>query len=270
MFRLYNVVKLIKYSFLTSKILQLHLKLNKFLNVHPGQYLMLWVPRVGEIPLAVADYDNHNLMLIIAKKGKVTSYIHDNIGSFNYFHIRGPYGRGYNYSGLKKALIIGGGYGVASLLYLAKKMFEKKIKIFTFVGFRTKKDIILMEYFKRYSSLIYVATDDGSLGFKGTVLDLLKAKFDEVKPDKVFVCGPERMEYRVLHYLYNKGIEAEMSLERLIKCAIGLCGSCVLQPLGLLVCKDGPVFSSDVLIKVKDFGRVWHSSSGKEVTLNES
>ncbi len=230
---------------------------------------MLWVPRVGEIPLAVANLEDREMMLIIAKKGKVTSYLHERIGELKYLHIRGPYGHGYSYSGIKKAMIVGGGYGVASLLYLARKMYEDGVDVVALLGFKKKEDIILLDYFQKYVSKIYVATDDGSYGFKGTVLDILKEKILRLNPEKVYVCGPELMEYNILKFLHSKSIPAEFSLERLIKCAIGICGSCVLQPLGLLVCKDGPVFPIDILVKVRDFGKKRHTFSGKEVSINE-
>ncbi|OYT31325.1 MAG: dihydroorotate dehydrogenase electron transfer subunit [Thermofilum sp. ex4484_79] len=269
MLRLYKLGKVVQYDFLNEKILRVKLKFDDAFSAQPGQYIMLWIPRIGEIPLAVALAYKDTLIVIIAKKGKVTTYIHENIGKMRFLHVRGPYGHGYNYSDIKKGLLVGGGYGVASLLYLAKRMNEYGAEVLSLLGFKTKRDMILVDEFKMFSRVL-VSTDDGSFGFKGTVFDLMKNIVNEYGPEKVFVCGPERMEYNILNYLIHKNISVEVSLERLIKCALGICGTCVLEPLGLLVCKDGPVFPGEILIKIEDFGKYWHDSSGKRVAIHES
>lgn len=264
---LYRVGRISGWSRIAHNTVSITLCPAKSLRAEPGQYVMLWIPRVGEIPLAVASLKKGHMRLIVAKKGRVTGYIHQNIGSMDKLLFRGPYGSGYSVN-VDKALLIGGGYGSASLLFLAEVLGSRNAEITTLLGFRRAEDAILTEDFSRYSSKLLVSTEDGSLGFRGTVVQLATRVLRGSKDfDKVFICGPESMEAKLLRIALESGLEAEISLERLIKCAVGLCGACTLEPLGLLVCKDGPVFSSKILEKIEDFGRYWHDSYGRRVPI---
>ena len=241
--------------------------LKKSISAEPGQYIMMWLPRVGEIPLSISMIKDKEIRLIIARKGKVTSHLFSNINKIKYLHIRGPYGRGFTYKNVRKALIIGGGYGLAPLRFLATRIRSEGGEIHSCIGFKTKDDAILLDELKKVSKDVYISTNDGSLGIKGTVISALEEALRKGKYDKAFVCGPELMEKEVLTLLLKNGISVEVSLERLIRCSVGICGSCVLEPHGLLVCKDGPVFSGEVLANVGDFGKYWHERSGRKVII---
>jgi len=84
----------------------------------------------------------------------------------------------------------------------------------------------------------------------------------------VYACGPEIMIYKVFQICENYNIELKASLERIMRCGCGLCGLCSIDPLGLLVCKDGPVFSSKDLRRMEDFGKYRRDFTGKKIPIN--
>ena len=114
-----------------------------------------------------------------------------------------------------------------------------------------------------------ITTDDGTCGrkcFTTTILEeLLKNKKNKIKI--VYTCGPEIMMKKVLDICNKYKIECEASLERVMKCGFGVCGSCMINDV--TVCKDGPVFNSKQLNKMSEFGNFARLKSGKKVTLNE-
>jgi dihydroorotate dehydrogenase electron transfer subunit len=119
------------------------------------------------------------------------------------------------------------------------------------VAAKTKADLLFLREFKKCGKTI-VATDDGSAGMRGFATDALAETLKEKGFDRVYACGREEMLAKVLKMVQKAGIPAELSTERYMKCGVGLCGQCSLG--GKLVCKDGPVFSSDELAKT-EFGK---------------
>ena len=84
----------------------------------------------------------------------------------------------------------------------------------------------------------------------------------------VYACGPEIMLYKLFQVCEKHQIEYYASLERIMRCGTGLCGLCALDPLGLLVCKDGPIFSSEILRELEDFGKFKRDFSGKKIPID--
>lgn len=253
---------------LTRDIKMYTLRINESLNSDPGQYVMVWAPGVGEIPISLSLVDGEIFRLVIARKGKVTSYIHENIKEGDKLYFRGPYGNGFKLQG-GKALIVGGGYGVAPLLFLARELARRYARPDVVVGFRSKEHAILISEFEEYADRLVVSTDDGSLGVKGTAVDVASQLIDKNIYTTLYTCGKEQMMYKLVELAVNRGIKTQASLERLIKCGVGICGSCVLEPLGFRVCRDGPVFDGETLLKTVDFGRFWHDSTGKRIPIEE-
>jgi dihydroorotate dehydrogenase electron transfer subunit len=107
-----------------------------------------------------------------------------------------------------------------------------------------------------------ISTDDGSKGFHGFAADLAIKQLQKEGVDMVYTCGPEMMMKTLLDNCSDLGFQA--SLERYMKCAIGLCGQCCIGK-GLRVCKEGPVFDGKTLKKVEDFGVFRRDSSGKKI-----
>jgi len=184
--------------------------------------------------------------------------------------IRGPFGVGYKIRG-KKPLIAAGGIGIAGLRLLAYKMVNKGIFPTIVIGARTSSENIFHREFEdlgRKGLLEYLPiTDDGSLGQKGLASQAVKELISSQSFDQLYGCGPERMLYEIFKIAVQNKIQLQLSLERYMKCAIGICGQCALDDSGLLVCKDGPVFSRNDLLRSSDFGRYIRSASGKKFPI---
>lgn len=144
-------------------------------------------------------------------------------------------------SGRDRCLLVGGGVGVAPLLYLAKELKNKGMEPAVLIGTRTSKDIVLKEEFEKYAE-VYYTTEDGSYGEKGypTQHSLLQESFQHI-----FCCGPSPMMKAVAQYAYLNKIDCEVSLENMMACGIGACLCCVndTQKGHQCVCTEGPVFN---------------------------
>ncbi len=219
-------------------------------NPQPGQFVMLWVPGVGEIPLSVADYSDGNLLLAIARRGRVTSYIYSEVKRGDRLYVRGPYGRPFTRPPPgSRVMLVGGGSGVAPLNFLARAVREAGASCTAILGYRTAGEAFLTDSFSRYCQTV-VSTDDGSLGVRGLATDVASQLLSAGAFDRVYACGPEPLIEKMLFLSIEKGLPFEASMERYMRCAVGVCGSCVLEPVGLRVCRDGPVFSGEVLRRV--------------------
>ena len=139
-------------------------------------------------------------------------------------------------------LLVGGGVGVAPLLYLGKVLKEKGVEPTFLLGARSAKDLLMLSEFEKYGRVL-VTTEDGTMGEKGFVTNhsvLQQEQFDMIQ-----VCGPTPMMKAVARYASEKGIECEVSLENLMACGLGACLCCVEKTKegNLCVCKEGPVFN---------------------------
>jgi len=202
----------------------------------PGQFILVWLPRLAERPFAVVD--DSPLAFTVAKVGKFTQALH-NLKEGDRIWFRGPFGKGVFKLEGEEHLLIGGGYGVAPLYFLAKKSL-KGHKMTMIIGAKSKNELLFEEKFNRLRIKVQVATEDGSRGENGLAPNLLYKILSEKKVDCVYACGPMPMLAKVVEICHNFKVNFQISLETIIKCGIGVCGSCSYQ--GKLVCQDGPVF----------------------------
>ncbi len=234
---------------------------DKEINAMPGQFVMVWVPRVDEKPFTVTQNGKH-LGFSVKKRGKATQAMHE-MKKGDILGIRGPYGDGiFDLSGRKKIMLVGGGCGTLGLELLLEDAVRKKMKVDAIIGADTKKNLLSVDRFRKLGANVMITTDDGSFGTKGFVTTVLEEKLKSQKYDGIYVCGPEIMVHFVLKLGLKYGVEVQASLERWMKCGFGVCGQCVLDPMGLRVCKDGPVFKTDVLKKIDNFGFFTRNKSG--------
>ena len=217
----------------------------------PGQFVMVWIPGIDEIPMALSSANS----ISVQKVGDATSALFA-LGEGDLIGIRGPLGTGFTPVG--PTLAIAGGIGAAPLLPLAERG-----KVDTFLlGARTASDVPFRERLQLCTNLS-VATDDGSTGTHGFVTAL----FDAYPPERfssICVCGPEVMMRTVLDRLETGGIaqRGQFCLQRFMKCGIGICGSCCIDPGGLRVCREGPVIRGNLLVR-SEFGRYCRNASGQ-------
>ena len=216
----------------------------------PGQFVMVWIRGIDEIPMALS-YDN---AITVQKVGHATSELFE-LGECDSIGIRGPFGRGFD---IKEGhiLIAAGGVGAAPLAPMAEKAVSMGIKVTTLLGARTKDELVFKQRFKKAGEL-KIATDDGSEGLHGYVTQLIDNDEDY---SQLYCCGPEIMMKKVLDKV--RPSKAQFSLHRYIKCGLGICGACCID--GLRVCKDGPVFTGDVL-KNSEFGVYRRNECGERV-----
>ncbi|MEM1520800.1 MAG: dihydroorotate dehydrogenase electron transfer subunit [Candidatus Korarchaeum sp.] len=261
-YQAYEVMEVVETEELSKKVRKI--VLNGNLNSSPGQYVMVWVPGVGEIPISVARELKSEIWLLVARVGKVSSALHS-LRAGDLLWLRGPYGRGFSLAEGRISLV-GGGYGISPLIFLSERLRSLgNVELRFYAGFRSKEEVLLEDLLRSISDELIVTTEDGSRGLRGKVVEHTDFEW----PDRVYAAGPEGMLVEVVREAIGRGKYVEVSLERLIRCSLGVCGSCSLDPLGLLVCRDGPVFDGSTLIEVKDFGRYWRGFDGRKVYLGE-
>ncbi|MCF6157391.1 MAG: dihydroorotate dehydrogenase electron transfer subunit [wastewater metagenome] len=227
------------------------------MNFIPGQFIMVWIPMVDEKPFTVSSIQKNLLGISVLKKGTFTDLLHqkrigDTIG------IRGPYGNGFHLQPELHSCVVGGGIGIASLA----TVIDTLPKITIIQGTRTASEII---YRKRFTDMRF-CTEDGSLGFRGTTVDLLEDIVKKQQFQKVYTCGPEKMMFKIVELCKKHHIACEVSLDRYIKCGFGICGQCDCS--GQRTCVEGPVFTIPELNTMEDFGRVALLKTGERVDVN--
>ena len=160
-----------------------------------------------------------------------------------------PLGNGFTMPQKKeeRILLVGGGVGVAPLLYMGAQMALKGCEPTFLLGARTARDLLMLDVFRKYGR-VYVTTEDGSEGEKGFVTNhslLQKEQFD-----RIATCGPTPMMKAVARYARQANTTCEVSLENLMACGLGACLCCVEKTTegNLCVCKDGPVFDTKRLL----------------------
>ncbi len=233
----------------------------------PGQFVMLWLPGVDEKPVSIAH--PAPLTVTVARVGPFSTALHqrkagDRVGW------RGPYGRGFSLRQDRPALLVAGGYGAAPLYFLASRAVERGIPTTVALGARTSLDLLYVEQFRALGVYLLLATDDGSLGHRGYITDLITHPTNQPTTQltthpTIYACGPELMLVTLHRLCREHGIPGQLSVERYMKCGFGICGQCALD--GLLVCQDGPVFDVEQLDGLRDFGQVHRSATGRRLPI---
>ena len=231
-------------------------------NVLPGQFAMVWIPGVNELPMSVMISENDEKSgFTVRKRGESSTALY-NLQVGQQIGVRGPYGNSFDIKD-GEILLIGGGTGLVPLMRLIK--FSKTTnKITLLMGSQTKEEVFFEDMAKNSwlcNDLNCISvTEDGSYGEKGYVTDVLEKLLEENTYDAIYTCGPELMMYKVVKLANEKGIFVQASLERMMKCGVGICGSCCMSQD--LVCRDGTVFDGQYLAKNSEFGHLQRTKSG--------
>jgi dihydroorotate dehydrogenase electron transfer subunit len=227
-------------------------------NVRAGQFVMVWIPGVDEVPMSVSSTGDKKSITVKAI-GEATKALYEKKEG-DLIGIRGPYGNGFSIRKGQKVLAVGGGVGIASVMPAIRTFAAD-----TVIGARNVKELIMESDARKYSKNVWISTDDGSYGFKGNAVELMKEVMRTNRYDLVIGCGPEIMLYHLHKACVDLGVKCQLSFERFMKCGAGLCGSCVMD--GMRVCEDGPVFNETQIAKLKEFGKIKRDPSGTKVTL---
>jgi dihydroorotate dehydrogenase electron transfer subunit len=202
------------------------------------------------ISINFVDYQQNELWLMVAMVGDGTKAL-GKLQKGDKLNCVLPLGNGFSFQSdgiaSHKALLVGGGVGVAPLLYLGAQMKEQGMEPTFLLGARTASDLLMLDEFKKYGR-VCVTTEDGSEGEKGFVTN--HSLLQQEHFDMIYTCGPTPMMKAVARYAKEKGIACEASLENLMACGLGACLCCVEKTTegNLCVCKDGPVFNINRLL----------------------
>lgn len=219
----------------------------------PGQFVEVRVDNSPStflrrpISINFVDREANELWLLVAAIGEGTRHI-VNVAPGEKLNCVMPLGNGFTMpqSAEQRVLLVGGGVGVAPLLYMGAEMKRKGIEPTFLLGARSAKDLLEIDLFRKYGR-VCVTTEDGSEGERGFVTNhsVLGEKFDMIA-----TCGPKPMMVAVARYAYKAEVECEASLENMMACGLGACLCCVEKTTegNLCVCKEGPVLNIKKLL----------------------
>jgi len=238
----------------------------------PGQFVMIWILGVDEVPMSLSKIDSKEgaVSISVEEVGEATNRLH-RMKVNDFIGVRGPFGNGYTLTKARNVMIVGGGTGLASLAPLTEEIAQQKGRRVTFLlGAKTCGELLFLERIKivlaKMNHRIVVTTEDGSYGIRGLVTEPAERLLTKEKFDMIYACGPELMMYKMFLLAERFKVPFQASLERLMRCAIGLCGTCVIGRYR--VCRDGPVFSGEELREVRDeFGHFRRGFNSRKIAI---
>ncbi len=238
---------------------------NHPLDSKPGQFVMLWLPRVDEKPISISYNDGKKFVLSISAVGPFSKAVSkmkpgDKLG------IRGPFGTHYPLNPTHtKIAVVGGGYGSAPMACLANEAMKKGMTVYFIEGARSKDLILFVDRMEKAGANVLLATNDGSMGRKGYCTEILKDLMKQVKIDCIYTCGPEHMMKSVVDISDEHDVPCYVSVERYMKCGFGICGQCSVDDLGIRMCKEGPCMTKELAKRIKEFGQYHRDNVGRRV-----
>ena len=215
------------------------------IDAQAGQFVMVWLPGIGERPFSIASVDP--LGLLVVDVGPFSHALHC-LSSGDPLWIKGPLGQGYSIEG-ERLLLVGGGYGSAPLLPLAQAARDQDLSVDVCLGAQNVQSVLLPDEFLKLGCQVSIATDDGSSGEKGLVTVIVEQAIQTTQFDTLYACGPAGMLSALAQLCRTYQVDYQLSWEAHMRCGMGLCGSCEVPqaydpalPVGWLACYDGPVF----------------------------
>lgn len=222
-------------------------------NARAGQFISVYSKdgsRLLPRPISICEVEGDRLRIVYRTVGKGTKEFSE-YGAGDTLDVMGPLGNGYTKLN-KKAILMGGGIGIPPMLELARELKNGGYDVSDadiVLGYRD--ELFLNEELAQYGR-VTIATEDGSAGTNGNVLDAIKA--EGIKGDVIYACGPTPMLRAIKTYAKENGIECYLSLEEKMACGIGACLACVCKSKEIddhshvhnkRVCKEGPVFNAE-------------------------
>nr|MDO8084093.1 dihydroorotate dehydrogenase electron transfer subunit [Candidatus Sigynarchaeum springense] len=219
----------------------------------PGQFVVLWLPDVDFLPMGVSHVSGDHIEITVQRIGEGTGELFkkrvgDKVG------IRGPYGNGWDLS-QDDYLAVGGGVGIAEISNAIDDLVARNKRVTAILAGRTKDHVFCDDLYEGKAKQLCIVTDDGSTGTKGFATDYVEKLVKENGIKNIITCGPEVMMKKVVDIARRLGVPVQASLERKMKCCVGLCGTCCMgENDDVAICKMGPVFDQDKLAKFPSFG----------------
>ena len=255
------------------------------LGAKPGQFIMLTDFEGGEKPFSISDCTKEEFSITVKRIGDFTTRLFQKCIR-DYISIRGAYGSSFFISE-NKVLLVGGGYAVPTFYFFVKTLLEAGADVTLINGARTKTEHVFADRFNELDIKVINTTDNGTFGEKGTAVEIAKKllinqlvskpqlgnndhsqagawkREDEGKFDFLYASGPEMMMKALQNIIGD--INYEFLFERYMKCAIGICGNCTMDPLGLRLCVEGPVLPKNKVEQLTEFGKYHRDASGKRI-----
>jgi dihydroorotate dehydrogenase electron transfer subunit len=220
----------------------------------PGMFIILWLPDNDFLPMSISKVEGNQIEVTVEKVGEGTSVLFD-MEEGDHLGIRGPFGNSWNYEDATNILVVGGGMGIAALTSLIEPLKTNKKNVFVAIGAKDEASLIFADRLIDLIPNTLCTTDDGSFGKKCYVTEPIKKIIEKEKIDLILTCGPEVMMKKVFDIAETNNVPIQASLERKMKCAVGLCGSCCIgEDNNVPVCKEGPIFNSSQLKSFPQFG----------------
>jgi dihydroorotate dehydrogenase electron transfer subunit len=226
----------------------------------PGQFIQIGVPE-GRSYLLSRPFSIHQasrrggwagtLEVVFDVVGPGTAWLAE-VGQHDWLEVIGPLGRPFQYPrGLRSCLLIGGGYGAAPLHFLAEELRAHGKDVSMIVGARDHERVFKPVEGKRLATAFAMTTEDGSLGERGLVTDVLPAMLARTRAQVVYACGPNAMLRAVAEFCADVGLPCQVAVEELMACGLGVCWTCVVPLLtadgmswwNVRGCVEGPVFN---------------------------
>lgn len=250
-----ELAKVISQEQLSEGIFSIWLETKASKEAKPGQFISMYTNDGSKLlprPISICEIDKEQgrLRMVYRVTGEHTGTKQfSELKAGDAISVIGPLGNGFPLEKAvgKNAFLMGGGIGVPPILELAKQLNCEQKQVI--VGYRDAQTFLREEFEKQ--AKVYVATEDGSVGTKGNVMDAIRE--EELKADIIYACGPTPMLRAIKTYAEENGIECYISLEERMACGIGACLACVCKSKekdhhsnvnNKRICKDGPVFLS--------------------------
>ena len=226
-------------------------------SVSPGQFVHVRVPGLEESalrrPFSVFDADGGKVHVLYKTVGRGTSALNC-AKAGEPLCVEGPLGRGFPEECAGVALLVGGGYGVAPLHFLARRFAARGVETRLFVGGRTKADLLALDKFDALGVKTFPATNDGSFGAKGFAVVPLDEELRRLRESgrafELFACGPDGLLKAVSDRAVSLGIPGWISVDRHMICGVGACYACIQKTVfgNARCCVEGPVFRACDLV----------------------
>ncbi|NIM44787.1 MAG: hypothetical protein GTN80_03035 [Nitrososphaeria archaeon] len=242
----------------------LDLRLNSGIKPRPGQFVMAYTKGSEEIPLSIMDYEKGILRLGVKSVGH-SSKLFVQLKCGDYVSIRGPYGTHFQTHNATNLLLTSYGLGLIPLYFLAKERKKKGLETHGLCLLK-ENDIVLSKLLEPHvSSVRVIRGDTEEMSYYEEIRNILVDKGF----DLVVSCGYKTFVYRVWRACEDAEVPAQLSLERMMKCGMGLCGSCLIdgERGSIRLCTDGPVLSSETLRDLSDFGSFEYNDTGRKVKI---
>lgn len=227
---------------------------------------MVWIPGVDEIPMSVTrDPETRWAEFVVKSVGEATIAL-NSLPAGALIGVRGPYGTRFKLrENDRKILIVAGGTGITPLRRLVTEECERR-RLTVILGAKTRDELLFTKELERPNVKLLVATDDGTEGYHGPAAELAEEEMRRRDFDSILCCGPELMISRLVELAQTYDLKLQASLERIMKCGVGICGSCEIA--GYRVCKDGPVFKLPKLLRMRgELGETCRDHSGRKIPI---